>query len=121
MGLLKSASKKEKELPERLLKDAISHYSDLRKTGANPDYDHIQKKGTFPIHVSVEKYTIPFENEVYRFPGRIIVVETRDDDDDDDDSDYHSTLSIPSVDPCLFFAGAKENRSHFFNFPMKIV
>ncbi|KAL1505827.1 hypothetical protein ABEB36_005299 [Hypothenemus hampei] len=46
---------------EQLLKDAISHYSDLRKTGANPDYDHIQKKGTFPIHVSVEKYTIPYD------------------------------------------------------------
>ncbi|KAL1491786.1 hypothetical protein ABEB36_012330 [Hypothenemus hampei] len=32
---------------EQLLKDAISHYSDLRKTGANPDYDHIQKKAHF--------------------------------------------------------------------------
>ncbi|KAL1497248.1 hypothetical protein ABEB36_008240 [Hypothenemus hampei] len=28
---------------EQLLKDAISHYSDLRKTGANPDYDQTQK------------------------------------------------------------------------------
>ncbi|KAL1490504.1 hypothetical protein ABEB36_013186 [Hypothenemus hampei] len=73
-GIVKERIKKRKRTTtaEQLLKDAISHYSDLRKTGANPDYDHIQKKGTFPIHVSVEKYTIPFENEVYRFPGRII-------------------------------------------------
>ncbi|KAL1505313.1 hypothetical protein ABEB36_004906 [Hypothenemus hampei] len=40
-----------------------------------------------------------------------IVVETRD--DDYDDSDYHSTLPIPSVDPCLFFAGAKGPRKSF--------
>ncbi|KAL1505419.1 hypothetical protein ABEB36_004991 [Hypothenemus hampei] len=47
-GIVKERIKKEKELPEQLLKNAISHYSDLRKTGANPDYDHIQKKAHFP-------------------------------------------------------------------------
>ncbi|KAL1490704.1 hypothetical protein ABEB36_013357 [Hypothenemus hampei] len=46
-GIVKERIKKEKELPEQLLKDAISYYSDLRKAGANPDYDHIQHKAHF--------------------------------------------------------------------------
>ncbi|KAL1505312.1 hypothetical protein ABEB36_004905 [Hypothenemus hampei] len=48
-GIVKERIKKRKRTTaEQLLKDAISHYSDLRKTGANPDYDHIQKKAHFP-------------------------------------------------------------------------
>ncbi|KAL1498150.1 hypothetical protein ABEB36_008996 [Hypothenemus hampei] len=69
-GIVKERIKKRKRTTaEQFLKDAISHYSDLRKTGANPDYNQTQNKGTFPIGVSVEKYTIPSENEVYQFPG----------------------------------------------------
>ncbi|KAL1491787.1 hypothetical protein ABEB36_012331 [Hypothenemus hampei] len=40
-GIVKGRIKKRKRTTtaEQLLKDAISHYSDFRKTGANPDYD----------------------------------------------------------------------------------
>ncbi|KAL1490537.1 hypothetical protein ABEB36_013213 [Hypothenemus hampei] len=49
-GIVKERIKKRKRTTtaEQLLKDAISHYSDLRKAGANPDYDHIQQKAHFP-------------------------------------------------------------------------
>ncbi|KAL1490568.1 hypothetical protein ABEB36_013238 [Hypothenemus hampei] len=49
-GIVKERIKKRKRTTtaEQLLKDAISLYSDLRKTGANPDYDHIQQKAHFP-------------------------------------------------------------------------
>ncbi|KAL1490705.1 hypothetical protein ABEB36_013358 [Hypothenemus hampei] len=48
-GIVKERIKKRKRTTtaEQLLKDAISYYSDLRKAGANPDYDHIQHKVHF--------------------------------------------------------------------------
>ncbi|KAL1514346.1 hypothetical protein ABEB36_003619 [Hypothenemus hampei] len=73
-GIVKERIKKRKRTTraEQLLKDAISHYSDLRENWRKFRLRPNTKKGTFPIRVSVEKYTIPSENEVYRFPGLII-------------------------------------------------
>ncbi|KAL1506820.1 hypothetical protein ABEB36_006110 [Hypothenemus hampei] len=70
-GIVKGRIKKRKRTTraEQFLKDAISHYSDLRENWCKSRLQPNTKKGTFPIGVSVEKFTIPSENEVYRFPG----------------------------------------------------
>ncbi|KAL1494919.1 hypothetical protein ABEB36_010432 [Hypothenemus hampei] len=69
-GIVKERIKKRKRTTaEQFLKDAISHYSDLKDNWCKSRLQPNTKKGTFPIGVSVEKYTIPSENEVYHFPG----------------------------------------------------